>query len=322
MEASRERLGSIDAFRGLAIVLMVAANYLAGVSSVPAGLRHAPDIGLTVIDLIAPMFVCAMGLTYVPSALSRREREGARQAVFHHLRRYLAIAGVGALLAAGEMIFMPGGARYPWGVLQALGFSGVLILPLVFSPTWARLVAGVGLLAVYQIALDHSWLSLVLASSHGGLPGTLSWAGMLALATVLGDLYRRSERRWLAKLLAPVVLLGAGLLLALVAPMSKNRVSSSYVLVSLGTCAAAYLGFQALCDTSGVRIRHLEAWGANPLLLYLLHELALGLVVLPGVASWYAEAPVWLVVLQLAVLLALLGGIAELLRRRRFVLAL
>ena len=35
-------------FRGLAIVLMVLANYLARPAVVPGWLKHAPDAGLTV----------------------------------------------------------------------------------------------------------------------------------------------------------------------------------------------------------------------------------------------------------------------------------
>jgi predicted acyltransferase len=316
MVGKRERRPSIDAFRGLAIVLMVAANFLAGVTVVPGWLRHAPDIGLTVIDVIAPMFITAIGLTYASSARSRRERSGTRETVMHLLRRYLAIAGIGALLAAGEGIFMPGGAAHPWGVLQAIGFAGVLLLPLAFAPSWARLVAGLGLLAGYQLMLDRAWLGVVLTSSHGGLPGTLGWAGMLSLATVVGDVFSVADGRRAARILVPLAILAAGVGLALLTPVSKNRVSSSYVLVSLGICSVLFLGFHALFDLGGVRIPHLEAWGANPLLLYLLHELLLGVFVLPGVPALYAEAPVWLAAVELLALLGVLGAVAEALRRR------
>lgn len=48
------RISSIDAFRGFAIIGMVIVNYIAGISWMPAFLKHAPDIGLTVADFIAP----------------------------------------------------------------------------------------------------------------------------------------------------------------------------------------------------------------------------------------------------------------------------
>ena len=43
---------------------MVIANFLADKTIVPAFLKHAPDIGLTVIDLIAPLFVVAMAAPF------------------------------------------------------------------------------------------------------------------------------------------------------------------------------------------------------------------------------------------------------------------
>lgn len=49
---ARQRLESIDEFRGFSILLMVLADYLAGPHVVPAWLKHAPDIGFTVIDII------------------------------------------------------------------------------------------------------------------------------------------------------------------------------------------------------------------------------------------------------------------------------
>jgi len=87
---------------------------------VPAWLKHAPDIGYTVIDLIAPLFVFAMGLTF---GLSFRRRAGATatwRTYEHFIARNLALIGLGFLLTlAGDLT-----AVYPstvnWGLLQAL----------------------------------------------------------------------------------------------------------------------------------------------------------------------------------------------------------
>jgi hypothetical protein len=37
----------------LAILLMVVANYAADIQTLPAWLKHAPDVGLTAVDLVA-----------------------------------------------------------------------------------------------------------------------------------------------------------------------------------------------------------------------------------------------------------------------------
>jgi predicted acyltransferase len=50
------RISSIDQLRVLSIVLMVLANYLTGVNLVPPLLKHAPDVGLPAINLLAPLF--------------------------------------------------------------------------------------------------------------------------------------------------------------------------------------------------------------------------------------------------------------------------
>jgi len=42
---TRQRLEAIDQFRGFAILLMIAANYLSNIGWIPAWLKHAPDVG-------------------------------------------------------------------------------------------------------------------------------------------------------------------------------------------------------------------------------------------------------------------------------------
>ncbi len=71
------RISSIDQFRGFAILTMVLANYMGGVALIPAWLKHAPDVGLTVIDLIAPFFIFAISLTFGLSFNRRFQRDGA-----------------------------------------------------------------------------------------------------------------------------------------------------------------------------------------------------------------------------------------------------
>ena len=55
-----ERLEAIDQFRGFAIMMMALANYLGGVNIVPWWLKHAQDVGLTFVDLVAPFFIFAI----------------------------------------------------------------------------------------------------------------------------------------------------------------------------------------------------------------------------------------------------------------------
>jgi predicted acyltransferase len=104
-----ERLHSIDAFRGLAMLMMAAVNYIGGVNWMPSILKHAPDIGYTVADVIAPMFIVAVGFTAGLSYRRRKERQGTAAALGGMAVRYFAILGIGAVISAGQALALPGG---------------------------------------------------------------------------------------------------------------------------------------------------------------------------------------------------------------------
>ena len=230
----QNRIEAIDQYRGIAIILMVIANYLFDVTTIPGWLKHAPDIGLTVIDLIAPFFIFAIGLTYGASYRARVERDGAARTWGHFLRRWLALIGIGAIISAGEVLVGKNASPISWGVLQAIGVAGIVTLLVIrVPPLWRALIALV-MLAAYQLLLDNLWLSTVLHSEHGGMEGAVAWSAMLILSSVVADVWRRNGSSELGVAWPSAVALAAGLLLSLVAPISKNRVSASYVLVSLG----------------------------------------------------------------------------------------
>ncbi len=264
---------------------MVLANYLAGPAVVPAWLKHAPDAGLTVIDLVAPFFIFAIGLTYGLSARRRIARDGWRSAAAHFALRYLALIGLGALLSTGEIFFGLDPSGVNWGVLQAIGVAGLVTLAFIRSPGWLRAALGLALLAGYQIALENGLRDVVLGMPHGGLPGAAAWSAMLLLATALADLYHAGQLRRYGLASAAVLILGLGLALLGVV-VSKNRVSASYVLVSLGASGllfglvdglarrfrlGAVSGAGGAASPAGesalTPITLLLAWGRNPLLL-------------------------------------------------------
>lgn len=312
-----QRSDSIDGYRGLAILGMVLANYLAGVNWIPTWLKHAPDVGFTIIDLVAPMFIFAIGLTYGLSAQRRIKRDGAWKMTQHFIGRYFAILGMGALFSAGEILLRVDDQTINWGVLQAIGVAGLITLMLIRTPAWVRFGAGLVILAGYQFLLDRFWLQSVLLAPHGGLLGSISWSAMLLLATVLADWYH-SQKEGLKKLgLASALTLLAGLILSIWVAISKNRVSAPYVLVSLGLSGLVFVLIHFLTEHFKGRLALLILWGKNPLILYGLHLLLLGLVVLPNQPGWYADAPAWLVTMQTVLLLLILTVVAWLLDRRK-----
>ncbi|WP_448006742.1 heparan-alpha-glucosaminide N-acetyltransferase domain-containing protein [Agromyces bauzanensis] len=306
---------AIDRYRGALVILMVGGDYLSGVQVVPAFLKHAPDIGLTVADAVAPAFVFVIGLNYGPSFVRRMPR-GTAHAYVHVLLRYLALIGIGAILAGGAAAT---GVPTDWGVLQALGVAGLVCLGFIRLPTSARFVIGIAMLAAYQVMLDTSMLPLVLASTQGGLFGAVSWAALLVISTAVADVWRLGVRPYAICCAALAV---AAVIAAMLVPVSKHRVSFSYVLISLAIAAVVFLAVDLAARLVADRPGYLRWWGENPLVLYLLHLVILAAVVLPGAAWWYAEAPIWLAVLQLSAILAVLSVVAWWMHRRRLAIRL
>ena len=323
--AGSGRLDAIDQYRGFAIFLMVLADYLAGIDTVPAWLKHAPDVGYTMIDLIAPLFVFAIGLTFGISFRRRIERDGTKHTYEHFISRNLALIGLGFLLTLTGNLSGVYPSTVNWGLLQALGAAGLITLLVIRLPTIFRGALGVALLAGYQVLLDRFWLANVLPAPHNGPWGALSWGALLILSTVLADLYhgyifddpdRAAGQRlfpWFA-----FATLAAGLLLTFSVVLSKNRASASYVLASLGLSAIVFWIFHLLESRKAIRLALLSAWGRNALLLYLLHGLLIGLFALPPFPGWYEQADRWLITVQAIVLLGSLSAVGILLDKRRW----
>ena len=237
----------------------------------------------------------------------------------------MALIGIGAILSAGEIWLQIDGATINWGVLQAIGAAGLMTLFVIALGSRWRLMIGLSLLVLYQFLLDNFWLNSVLHSPHGGMPGSVSWAAMMILATVFADLFHssRAETGTTATkrvffLAACLLALAGGLLLMTAFPISKNRVSGSYVLISLATSGLLFAAFARF----KLRLPTLAAWGKNPLVLYVLHLLLLGLMVLPDIPAWYSAAPAWLVTLQACALIGLLSATGRWLEKKNITIAL
>jgi hypothetical protein len=265
-----------------------------------------------VADLVAPGFIFAIGLNYRISFRRRFESGGPIAAYRHFLLRYLALIGIGAILSAGGTSV----ADQPsdWGVLQAIGVAGLICLPLIRLPAWLRFAIGGVLLVAYQVVLETWALPGVLGSDHGGFVGAVSWGALLVVATAVADVWRRGMRDYG---ICCALLVVTGIASALLVPLSKNRVSLSYVLLTLAIAAVAFLVVDLISRLAPARPGFLSWWGENPITLYVLHLLLLGLVVLPPVPAWYAEAPLWLTGVQLAAILVIVSLVAWRLHRGR-----
>ncbi len=100
-----QRVPSIDRFRGFVIFCMIVFQFVEKFPSLGLAARlaiHSPNENavyllpnLALADLIAPAFILAIGLTYIPSLTRRIEKYGKKAAVLHFVRRYLVLIGIG-----------------------------------------------------------------------------------------------------------------------------------------------------------------------------------------------------------------------------------
>jgi predicted acyltransferase len=311
---------AIDRFRGLAILAMAIVNYLEHIQAVPAWLKHAPDIGLTIADFVAPFFIFAIGLTCGESLRRRMGAEGLAKTARHFFVRAMTLVGIGALFSVGQVQYGFGVGTIPWGTLQAIGCAIALSFPFLFIPPVPRLLAAMVALAGYQWALQAFWISSVVTSSHGGIAGTLSWTCLLIIASVFGDLYagRRHSRYWVIA----AVLLVAGVCLSFYFPISKHQMSCSYDLIVVSV-AAILFGVIALTTAHlDTKPAFLRIWGRNPLGLYVIHLFLLAAFLVPQELWWHAEAPLLQAAIQGSLFIAVLHVIAYSLFRKGIFIAL
>src|SRR5438270_7918640 len=120
-ESKPQRLTSLDAFRGLTVVLMLLVNNVALDTQTPAQLMHAGwNAGLTLADMVFPWFLLCVGLAIPFSAASAKKKAvpGWRYELRILVRAALLI-GIGCLLESATLKK----PVFSMGVLQLIGFA-------------------------------------------------------------------------------------------------------------------------------------------------------------------------------------------------------
>ncbi|XP_051474433.1 heparan-alpha-glucosaminide N-acetyltransferase isoform X3 [Apus apus] len=140
---SRQRLRSLDTFRGLSLTIMVFVNYGGGKYWF---FKHESWNGLTVADLVFPWFVFIMGTSILLSLSSMLRWGSSKQKVFGKIiwRSFLLIL-LGILVVNPNYCLGPlswDNLRIP-GVLQRLGFTYLVVAALELLFTRAGAESGV-----------------------------------------------------------------------------------------------------------------------------------------------------------------------------------
>ncbi|MCX6568641.1 MAG: DUF5009 domain-containing protein [Candidatus Aminicenantes bacterium] len=173
--AIKERLASLDAFRGFDILTMVFVNYIAGMKAIPFILRHASAEmdTFTLTDVVFPGFLFIVGVS-IPLALAKRRAEGSAgfALVGHVLVRTLALLFLGVLLVNEDRFSATaaGIGKDLWYFLATLAvFALWAIVPKGASAAKKRLRLGL------KIAAAIVLVALVIAFRGQGEDGRVTW---------------------------------------------------------------------------------------------------------------------------------------------------
>ncbi len=331
---AKPRALSVDVFRGGTIVAMVIVNFVSNYYATPNWSRHAPDIGLTYVDLVASFFIFAIALTFPMNFHQGAVKGGGVANFMHFIRRYCALIGLGFLLAIGDLTAE--GFTFHWDVLQQIGIAGLFTLAFIWIPRWPRLVVAAALLAAYLVALGISLdidgtpvliSTLNFDTPQGGVIGGLGWGLIMLLGTVAGDALEKGTTRDF--LVLGAAFLAAGLAIhaialqfppgsveQLVLGISKRRVSASFVLVSAGSGSLVYYIVWYLYDklrlTRG-RSAFLQPQGRNSLLLFIVQDQ----VRWPLLKLFANTVDFWLVLVAAAILSVAIWSIAWVLDKKK-----
>jgi len=165
----KDRMISLDVFRGLTVGLMILVNNPGSWSHIYGPLRHAHWHGWTPTDLVFPFFLFIVGVAMALS-FGKRVEAGADVATLKKKvwTRGAIIIGLGLFLngfpfniplnaqMAADFEFLDIFRRFStiryWGVLQRIGMSYLIggLIILYFPKTMSRILAVGGLIFIYE----------------------------------------------------------------------------------------------------------------------------------------------------------------------------
>ena len=305
VDASRQRLRSLDVFRGFTIASMVLVNNPGDWAYIYAPLRHATWHGWTFTDWIFPFFLFIVGVSLTISTTRSINAGGDKRTILLQLwRRALVIILIGLTLN-----FIPSFSfetlRYP-GVLQRIGLCIVIAAPMAL---WCRargqLFSAVALMAVYAAVMllvpvpdaagamntgllepgrdvgayidralmnGHLWASAKTWDPEG-LLSTLPAVSSLLFGALTGHWLQSAnspatKTAWMTA--AGLLALLCGVILdAVLMPINKSLWTPSYTVFMTGWALLLFAVCYWLIDACGSeRIRERATWLAKPLEMY------------------------------------------------------
>ena len=296
---STERLVSLDAFRGLTILLMIVVNTPGSWAYVYPPLRHAEWHGATPTDLVFPFFLFIVGVAMWFS-FKKYDHKLSSPAFIKILKRTALIFLIGLLLNAFPKFNFE--HLRIMGVLQRIALAyGIAAISVLLLPKWGRWAFSAFVLLSYwammyflggddPYSLENNFAKGVDVSLFGinhvykgfgipfdpeGLFSTLPAAINVVFGYLIGEVISTTKGH--TKLIKKLLLLGVagigvGLLWNVAFPINKPIWTSSYVVYTVGIALILLSLFIWIIDVKGAKkwATPLLVYGTNPLLIFVL----------------------------------------------------
>jgi hypothetical protein len=302
----KERIHWIDQGRGFVMFLLVLTGlmpkdwrenpYMAFFAEHPS--TTAPYMNL--YDVGVPAFFFIIGLLMAVSIKKRAEKKGVGNAVLNEVIRW------GLIFAIWEIIVLakdggfgdyddiaPGVSWYvvSWDVVNAIGFVGLVVTPLMFLPNKVRLVVAYTMVTFYQIMIfvpETMWRQYAIASVHGGIfGGAFVLTAITLIGSCVGEYYlldKETSRHKKDKMLVVLGLVNLAIGLALWAIPggfpNKRQSTMSWAAISMAVIIAFLIVFvytdwkdedyPKLNPANKGRIVLFNAFGQNPFLIFII----------------------------------------------------
>jgi predicted acyltransferase len=295
----KDRIISVDIFRGATIILMVLVNTPGTWSNVYAPFLHAPWHGYTPTDLVFPFFLFIVGTSIVFSYQNKPVNAGVYKKI---TIRTLKLIGLGLFLGAFtvSLPFIKDWAdiRFP-GVLQRIGVVFFFAAIMFINFKWRTLVIITAILLIgywllmtlvpvngIESTLDRApnnlanWLDVQVFGTHNykadydpeGLLSTIPSIASSLLGIFTG-LILASKQEKKATLLMGIggSLLIIGHLWDIIFPINKALWTSSFVLVTAGWANLVLALIYYLTDVKKIEFGSIFRYiGANAIIVYFL----------------------------------------------------
>jgi predicted acyltransferase len=295
----KDRILSVDIFRGATIVLMILVNTPGTWSNVYAPLLHAEWHGYTPTDLVFPFFLFIVGTSIVFAYQNKTPSKATYKKI---TVRSLKLIGLGLFLGAFTISFPFikefSEIRFP-GVLQRIGvvffFAAILFLNLNWKKlVWLTVILLIGywlMMTLIPVEGEPStlerapnnlanWLDVQVFGSHNYKPdydpeGLLSTIPSItsSLLGIFTGLILRSKQEKKATILFGLggLFLIVGHLWDFIFPINKALWTSSFVLVTAGWGNIVLALIYYLTDVKKIRFGSIFRYtGANAIVVYFL----------------------------------------------------